>query len=675
MTATGKSHFNESDGNEGLLPCIRERDAVAALPAADSFRAYFPPTYLSHIHVQPAHLTSESPDSPPHPDTMFVKDVRRDFYDKVVRSKALVLVSFDTDAICALKILQFLFETDNVQYTVIPVTTVDEVRKTFTTHKNNIQTLVLINAGSSFDVIEELDVDPDSGISIFVADSHRPINHFNIFRNDQVYLLMDPADNEKVPAYEDVINDDSESDSEDEDVSRLSLAELERRQQRRSDRMRWATNAEDLLYQYYKFSYFGESVAEMFFNLAWKLSRDSNQLLWFAIIGVFDQFVNEKIDSDRFMRYTASLQSHVSRLSHLREERATGVLSELNHVTTGERGDAAENNNADNHNPITSSSSSSGGPVQLKNQALILSFTEDLRLVLYRHWSVYESMRHTVSVCSRFKVWTPRGYKQLLEFLAKLGIPLTQSKQKFTSMEMEYKKNLKEWIENLVSEYQLEDLIGNNFIACKGYKFKYSAADVALGVRALLESGDKEKTANENFLDALDSLSWSKTDLLETGIEMAKTQLIAILKQVHHILDLNTIQKAGPFLYCILKESTPDVRLFGHPAVLMNLARFLLNAFVVNTKFSGADSLPLVLIVPDMNQPGSGLVTGIQPVGENSPHNFFGEVFNQLQAKISFELTSEFYDRCVVRMSPFNDNTCGEVIEHLTLLLNDDDDD
>ena len=46
---------------------------------------------------------------------MFVKDVRKDFYDKVVKGRVLVLVSYDTDAICALKILQFLFETDNVQ--------------------------------------------------------------------------------------------------------------------------------------------------------------------------------------------------------------------------------------------------------------------------------------------------------------------------------------------------------------------------------------------------------------------------------------------------------------------------------------------------------------------------------------------------------------------------------
>lgn len=593
---------------------------------------------------------------------MFIRDLRKDFYDRVVKSKVLVMVSYDTDSICALKILQFLFETDNVQYTVIPVATVSDVVTTFNTHKNNIQSVVLINAGASFDVIEDLDVDPESQISVFIADSHRPINHFNIFRDNQVYLLMAEEDNDKVPAYEDVIDDESDSEDEDDvDVEQLSTAELERRRRRKDQRLKWAMRAAKLIGEYYESSYFGNSVAETFFNLAWKLSRDSNQLLWYAIIGVFDQFVNEKIDEDRFLHYTSTLQSHVSRLSHLRDERATGVLAELNQASTV-AGDSTTGEGAN-------------GPTQLKNQALFLTYMEDLRLVLYRHWSVYESMRHTVSVCTRFRVWTPRGHKQLLEFLAELGIPLSHAKQRFTSMEMEFKKQIQEWIEGLVDKYQLQHLIGSNFIASKGYKFKYSAADVAFAVRALLESGDRDKTPNERFLQALDSLSWSQTEVLESGFELAKTQLIAILKQVHHILDLNTIQKAGPFVYCILTESTPDVRLFGHPAVLMNLARFLLHAFVAKTKFGNAKALPLVLIVPDMGQPGTGLVTGIPPVDAKSPRNFFGEAFKQLTElqKVRFSVTSEFYDQCVARI-PFNEKTCSDVISELVMLLRDDDD-
>lgn len=58
--------------------------------------------------------------------------------------------------------------------------------------------------------------------------------------------------------------------------------------------------------------------------------------------------------------------------------------------------------------------------------------------------------------------------------------------------------------------------------------------DVALAARALLESASKDRRRNQKFLDAVDSLSWTNVDLLEHGIELAKVQLVAIMKQVKH---------------------------------------------------------------------------------------------------------------------------------------------
>lgn len=598
---------------------------------------------------------------------MFIKDIRKEFYDIVIKKKVLVLVSYDVDAVCGLKILQFLFETDNVQYTAIPVSTVKEVVQQYNIHKSNINAMVLINVGATFDVVEDLDV--DEGIDIFIADSHRPINYFNIYREDQVYLLMREEDNETVPDYEDVIDDEYESDDDNEEeeaapsileLQRMSTQELERRKERRlqrakkrQDREDWIMRSREVTINYYKFSYFGDSVADILFKLAWKLSRDSNQLLWCAIIGIFDQYVNHKLEVDKFIQYSNSLQSHVSRLSHLRDERNGGLLEQPTR-------DDQENQGQGN-------SSSS-----IKNQSLSIAHVEDLQLILYRHWSLYESIRHTINVSCRFKIWTPRGHKRLLEFLAELGIPLTQAKQKYKSMEMEFRENLQEWIEGLMEKYQLDNLVTSNFIATKGYKFKYAASDVALAVRALLESPDKGKSPNQKFFDALDSLSWSKTDVLEDGLELAKTQSISILKQVHHILDLNTIQRAGDFFYCILSESTPDVRIYSHPAAVMHLARFVLSAFVAKTKFKKADSFPLVLIVPDLSRPGTGLITGIPPLAENSPKNFFGEAFRQLNEDteiVKFDVIPEFYDNCVARI-PWSEKYCGDVIAGLINVLN-----
>ncbi|KAK7077932.1 DNA replication initiation factor cdc45 [Halocaridina rubra] len=52
------------------------------------------------------------------------------------------------------------------------------------------------------------------------------------------------------------------------------------------------------------------------FDLAWKLSKDSNELLWWAIVGATEQLMSEKIEQDKYLLTTANLQNHVSRLNH-----------------------------------------------------------------------------------------------------------------------------------------------------------------------------------------------------------------------------------------------------------------------------------------------------------------------------------------------------------------------
>ena len=34
---------------------------------------------------------------------------------------------------------------------------------------------------------------------------------------------------------------------------------------------------------------------------------------------------------------------------------------------------------------------------------------KELNLALYRHWSIYESLRHTAYTATKFKVWTMKG--------------------------------------------------------------------------------------------------------------------------------------------------------------------------------------------------------------------------------------------------------------------------
>ena len=42
-------------------------------------------------------------------------------------------------------------------------------------------------------------------------------------------------------------------------------------------------------------------------------------------------------------------------------------------------------------------------------------------MVLLRHWSIMESIYHSIDLACLFKVWTNKGKKKLNEFLADLG--------------------------------------------------------------------------------------------------------------------------------------------------------------------------------------------------------------------------------------------------------------
>lgn len=41
---------------------------------------------------------------------MYLTDLKKDFFDKVITSRVLLLVNSDVDGVCATKILQYLFK-------------------------------------------------------------------------------------------------------------------------------------------------------------------------------------------------------------------------------------------------------------------------------------------------------------------------------------------------------------------------------------------------------------------------------------------------------------------------------------------------------------------------------------------------------------------------------------
>ncbi|KAK3866365.1 hypothetical protein Pcinc_028098 [Petrolisthes cinctipes] len=541
---------------------------------------------------------------------MLVSDLRKEFYDVIKGKRILVLVHSDIDGICASKILQSLFRADHILYTVVPVKTRSDLVSAFEQHREQARYFLLLNCGGCLDLVDVLS--PPEDVKIFVADNHRPLDVCNIYNGDQVRILSQLGEDEEVPAFEDVFreeeSEDEDEDSDEEDGKRRRFDEetLERRRARRQ----WHQQRHKIIFDYTQFSYYGSSTAMLMFDLAWKLSKDNNELLWWAIVGVTEGQVCERTEQDRCVLATGSLQGHVSRLNHQTQD----------------------------SQPL---------------DCLRITFEKELKLALYRQWSLVESMRHSLYASTTLKLWTLRGEKRLQELLAEMGLPLVQCRQLYSGMDVNLRQDLRSLLEEKAEKYGLPDLLFPSFSASRGFRTKVGAADYVYSAAALLEPPQKDMTPTAAALDVADCLTVGREEVLERGIEGSKQQLSAIYRQVQTFLDMNQVISAGPFLYATVIQGTPDAWFFSAPHCLTLLARFTLRAHVSVSRGRKSGALPLVLTSPDVRaaQPDTCLVCGIPPTSEDSRRNFFGKAFEQAAEKTASRAELEFFDTNIIRLS------------------------
>ncbi|XP_018008865.1 cell division control protein 45 homolog [Hyalella azteca] len=536
---------------------------------------------------------------------MFVTNIIKEFYDCISGKRVLVLVHSDLDAICSGKILQALFRADHILYTLCPVLTLSDLLTAVKSHKEQISSIILINCGGTLDLVEFLELPPH--IKVFLADTHRPLHVCNIYSDDQIRILGQLDDDEEVPAFGDVFRDDETSESEEEDedgVSRISESRLEKQRERRL----WEQKRNKLLFDYSQFSYFAGSTATLMFELAWKLSKDTSDLLWLAIVSLSGEQLCSIREQHKLALCAADLNTHVARLHH------------TNHTDTTEP--AADT----------------------------ITFQKDVQLSLYRHWSLVESMRHSPLTATSLKLWTHKGEKKMFELLAELGLPLTECRQLFCGMDVKLRSELPTLLEGKADKYGLGGLVTPSFSRSHVFHSRCSASDFAHAALALLEPPSTDGLSMSHaFLDASDCLNGST--VFAKGIASARKQLEAVYRQMQTFLDMNQVISAGPFLYATVLQGSPLAAFMSGPHVLGALGRFTLGAHVSASRNKKARSLPLVLTTPDSSQPQDWcLVCGIPPLADTSHRNFFGKAFEQAVSKTQSRAQLEFFDSHVIRL-------------------------
>uniref|UniRef100_A0AAA9RYF9 Cell division cycle 45 n=2 Tax=Bos TaxID=9903 RepID=A0AAA9RYF9_BOVIN len=503
---------------------------------------------------------------------MFVSDFRKEFYEVVQSQRVLLFVASDVDALCACKILQALFQCDHVQYTLVPVSGWQELETAFLEHK------------------------------------------------EQIRLLIKQDDDLEVPAYEDIFRDEEEDEehsgnegdegSEPSEKRTRLEEEIAAQTLKRRQRREWEARRRDVLFDYEQYEYHGTSAAMVMFDLAWLMSKDLSDMLWWAIVGLTDQWVQDKITQVKYVTDVGVLQRHVSRHSHRREDEAHALSVDCARI----------------------------------------SFEYDLRLALYQHWSLHDSLCNTCYTAARLQLWSLHGQKRLQEFLADVGLPLKQVKQKFQSMDVSLKENLREMIEESANKFGMKDMRVQTFSVHFGFKHKFLASDVVFATMSLMESPE-HGSGTDSFTQALDSLSRGNLDKLYHGLELAKRQLRATQQTIASCLCTNLVVSQGPFLYCALMEGTPDVALFSKPASLSLLSRHLLKSFVCSTKNRRCKLLPLVMAAPLSAEQGTVTMVGIPPETDSSDRkNFFGRAFEKAAEGTNSRALHNHFDLSVIEL-------------------------
>ncbi|XP_043495975.1 cell division control protein 45 homolog isoform X1 [Polistes fuscatus] len=550
---------------------------------------------------------------------MFVPNLEKEFYSAIQRDRCLLLVNFDVDAICACRILQQLFKNDNILYTLVPVQGIQDMVQAIEENCEEVKNIIMINCGGTIDLVELLQ--PPESVIFFIIDSHRPYDLCNIYSEYQIRILGKPDSEEDIPDYNDVFRDDSSEDennsNENSDNSdsesrktkrrRLNEEDLSKRQEKRL----WTENRATILFNYSQYSYYGKSSAVIIFEMAWHMSKDNLDMLWWAIIGSTEQAILSKVESQTSIIEEGTLQAHVSRLTHKQ-----GIT---------------------NNKPCEQS-------------VVRITYDKDLRLVLYRHWTVEASLRHSMPTAVSLRLWSIRGEQRLKELLAEMGLPLAQSRQRFTAMDLTLRHEFRQMVEKLAGKYNVDRIVGTSFTLQYGYRFKYCASDIVYAMLALIESTTKERLPQRCFLDALDCLSRTKKELLENGIEKAKLMLSNIFKTAQIILEMKQIINTGSFLYIVVPDGTLDSRLFAHPHPLTMLAQFILKAYVHSTKSKRAREWPMVATALFSPEEGTCLIVGIPPICEDQPRSLFGKAFEQAAKNTGSYIDADYFDTTVVRL-------------------------
>ena len=276
----------------------------------------------------------------------------------------LVLVAPDCDALCTCRILTDLMRADRIQYKVKPVAGYSDIAAAKTEYIDNseeLRSIVMLNCGGRVNLAHTFELGDQ--VRCFVLDHHRPIHLANIHAGEQICVVNDgsivAADlpeagsdmSEVESSEEDDDEDDFDSEEEEEedefsdeheaaivggitaDGSRQvrgkrkspasSPEEGGRRKRMPSGRRRRERRQE--LKAYYLLASHGKPSSHLAYLVAQQLNKESNALLWLAIVGASAHFMSQFVNEEGYQSLVALYHDEVKQHNPQTEDQSTTV--------------------------------------------------------------------------------------------------------------------------------------------------------------------------------------------------------------------------------------------------------------------------------------------------------------------------------------------------------------
>lgn len=504
------------------------------------------------------------------------------------KTTILILTAADVDAMAALHILTALLRADGLQYRVIPMHSVSHLQEELERIEKTAGTLrsiVCLNCGAMCDLSGTWPVRNE--INCYVMDCHRPVYHQNA-HSERVLLIDDqtdrnlenlprPGEFEAVQQETPAVSSESESEEPVSENRKRRQAEIEEKMHKRVK-----------IETYYNGSYFGTSVAWLMFELAKQMNRENSEMLWMGLVGISEQLVHLKVDKFQFEQRCKEAQTDILRLNPQLDPEEM-ALPELGRIT-----------------------------IELK----------ELRVMLLRHWTLYDSLYYSNIVAARLGTWKQQGRDKFHSVLVKLGVSLKDAQQLYTFLP--HKAELKARAMECLPQFELDELLCTSYIRQYDLRTQYSSADVVYSVAALLEN--PEADPSDSFWLAYDSLT--SLDLLQKGTQVAIDLHKAVFALGTSLIEKKAVNPTNDFRYAIVSNDTwEQARFFHYPYALKRLCMFLMEAY--KHQRTSIRSKPMVLAMLNSKR-NVYLVIGVmdhESAGRNTFRARFDEAANDTQAQ------------------------------------------